>query len=135
MREEQQVRGDDEARHPAAAGAGTLVVLTPERGQVARTSNWIRGVVEGQELIAIPRLHVEHEAALAIVAGRGLGEVFLEARIQTPEWEDIAGFVGGSWQLWKTSRPELTVVGFVRGMHKFDIERAVRGLKKLFEET
>lgn len=131
MREERSVRGDDGSEAAGSSWTRTLGVLTPERGQIARTSNWIEGVAEGLELIAIPRLHVEHEAALAIVAGRGLADVFQASRLRTPEWEDDAGFIGGAWQLWRTTRPELTVVGFVRGAHNFDIERAVRGLKKL----
>jgi hypothetical protein len=131
MREEQPMRGDVGSEAGRSDGPGPLVVVSPTFGTFARTSLWVRQTVEGQELIAIPRLHVEQQAAIAIAGGQGLGKVFKDCRIVTPEWEDIAGFVGGSWQLWKTARSELLGVGFVRGNYNFDIERAVRGITKL----
>ncbi len=130
MREERSMRGDVGAEEAAADGPGTLVVVTPA-GNIARTSMWIRQEVEGQELIAIPRLHIEHEASLAITAGMGLGLLFQGSRLVTPDWEDVAGFVGGTWMMWRTGRPELLKAGFVKGKPKFDIEKAVRGIVKL----
>lgn len=130
MREERSMRGDVGTEEAAADGARTLVVVTPA-GTIARTSMWVRQEIEGQELIAIPRLHIEHEAALAITAGLGLGLLFNDSRLITAEWEDVAGFIGGTWMMWRTGRPELVKAGFVKGLPKFDIERAVRGISKL----
>lgn len=131
MREGQQMCGGLGAEDSSAGGASRLVVVAPLLGPIARTNFWIRHVVDGQELIAIPRLHVEQHAALAITSGVGLGKLFKDCRIVSPEWEDIAGFVGGNWQLWKTSRSELLNVGFVKGSYSFNIELAVRGIKNL----
>lgn len=131
MREEQHERGGVGAEEGTPEAAGALVVLTSGFGVTARTSTWICGKVEGLELVAIPRLHIEHEAALALTTGRGLADIFQETTLRAPGWEDIGAIIGGSWQIWRTSRPELTVAGFVRGTREVDIERAVRGLRKL----
>lgn len=134
MREERPMRGDVAPEAGACEGAGTLVVVT-DAGPIARTSLWLRREVEGQELIAIPKLHVEHEASLRIMTGTGLGLLFAGCRLVTADWEDVAGFVGGTWMFWRTSRPELHTVGFVKGQPKFDIEKAVRGTVKLLRES
>lgn len=131
MRKEQPMPSDVESEASTSEGPGPLVVVSPRLGSIARTALWVRHKVEGQELIAIPRLHVEQHAAIAISAGMGLGVLFKDCTIITPEWEAPVGFVGGSWQLWKTARSELLNVGFVKDSHTFNIEKAVRGLAKL----
>lgn len=132
MREERSMRGDDSSEAAAPEGARTLGVVTPSLGLIAQTSLWIRKEVEGQELIAIPCLRVKHEAALAITAGTGLGLLFKGSHIVTDDWTEEAGFIGGTWMMWRTGRPEFLQAGFVKGAAKFDIERAVRGLSRLF---
>jgi len=131
MREEQPMRGDDRTEAPPGEGPRTLGVVTPALGLIAQTSLWVRQEVEGQELIAIPVLRMKHEAALAITAGTGLGLLFKGCSLVTDDWAEEAGFVGGTWMMWRTGRPELVQAGFVKGAPKFDIERAVRGLAKL----
>ncbi len=120
----------DEQAEGSRRGSGTLGVLS-SLGQIAKATTWITATVHGQRLIAIPTLRVEHEPALMIAGGMGLGLVFNECRLVTPDWEDIAGFVGGSWMLWKLGKSELHGAGFVLGTTKFDIEHAVRGIKNL----
>lgn len=134
MREERPMRGDVGTGQAAAEGARTLGVVTPAHGRIARTSMWLRQTMEGQDLIAIPRLHVSQEAGMAIAAGTGLVVLFHQSRLVTDEWEDEAGFVGGTWMMWRTGRPELLKAGFVLGSPKFDIERAVRGVTKMLRE-
>lgn len=133
MREEQLMRGDVSAEGPSSQGTRTLVVVT-DAGPIAHTGLWIRREVEGQDLIAIPRLRVGHEPSLRICTGTGLGLLFADCRLITSEWEDVAGFVGGAWMLWRTGQSDLVNVGFVKGKPKFDIERAVRGITKLLRE-
>lgn len=120
--------------HPEAAHAPSrerLVVLTPALGEVAATTSWIRGDVEGLRLVVIPVLRVMHIPAMMIAGGTGLGPIFKDSSLQMPTGVEIAGFVGGAWKLWKTGQPELHGVGFVLGEPMFDIERAVRGVTKL----
>lgn len=108
---------------------GTLVVLSA--GEViAKATVWVRAVSEGQTLVAVPRLRLEQLPAMYIVAGRALPEVLHDCKLVTPHWEAPASFVGGSWVLWRTGRPFLEGVGFVIG-NSFNIEHALRGLKKL----
>lgn len=125
------MHGDVDSEGSGTEGSSPLVVVSPSFGPFARTSMWLMKTIDGQQLIAVPRLHVEQQAAIAIVGGLGLGKLFENCRLVTPDWEDVAGFVGGNWQLWKTSRSELLNVGFVRGQTSFNIEYAVRGITKL----
>lgn len=131
MREIEPVQGDESAEGAAAEATGTLVVLSPKYGPIAKATMWLVQTLEGQKLLAVPVLRVEHHAALLISGGMGLGELFHNCRLVAPDWDEPAGFVGGSWQLWKASKPELQQSGFVVGSHEFNIERAVRGLRKL----
>lgn len=130
MRPLESVQGDEQAEGSSRPNPGTLVVLSG-LGPIAKATNWIKASVEGQRLIAVPALRVEHQAALMISGGMGLGLVFNECRLVAHEWAEPAGFVGGSWVLWRLGKSELHGAGFVLGATKFDIERAVRGLRKL----
>lgn len=124
----------EQAEGQQASHTSRLVVLSPRLGPLGYTGLWFRGYVEGQRLIAIPRLYMEHVPSMMIAGGQGLGLIFLESSVSTKLWDEPAGFVGGSWKLWRTSRPELHGVGFVLGEPKFDIEKAVRGVAKLLKE-
>lgn len=121
---------DEQAEATARPRPGTLVVLSA-LGPIAKATVWLKDTYNGQRIIAVPALRVEHEASLMIAGGLGLGLVFNECRLVTDEWEEVAGFVGGSWMLWKTGKAELHDAGFVLGATKFDIEHAVRGVRKL----
>lgn len=121
---------DEQAEGAATPGQGSLVVLSV-LGPIAKATIWIKGIHAGQRLVVVPVLRVEQGASLMIAGGVGLGLVFNECRLVTPEWEEVAGFIGGSWMLWKTGKAELHGAGFVLGATKFDIEHAVRGVKKL----
>lgn len=68
---------------------------------------------------------------MMLAGGMPFLEIFKDCRASTRNWDDIVGFVGGSWQLWKNGAPELRNVGLVRGSYTFDIGAAVRGVKDL----
>jgi len=122
------MRGDNGSPDSSAQGPGALVVLSPEHGQIAKATTWLVQEHEGQRLVAIPQLRVEQQASLRIITGTGLSQIFKDCTLKTAEWEEEAGFVGGSWQLWRRSMPDLAKSGFVLGTQNFNIERAVRGL-------
>ena len=121
------------AEEAAAQGAGTLVVLNADATPIARASHWLVSEMDGQYLVAVPQLRVEHEAALRLIANTGLAELFKDCAITTPDWAGPAIIVGGAWQLWKTGKPILAKAGFVRGT-SINIEHAVRGLSKMLRE-
>lgn len=130
MREVEQMHGGIGAEGGATPGAGSLVVLSEKLGPIARATLWLRGETEGQRLVVVPHLHIEHVPAMIIAGGTGLGVVFGNIKLMAPEWEEPAAFVGGAWKMWKLGRPELHGAGFVLGGPKFDIEKAVRGCAK-----
>jgi len=124
---------DDRGQRPSGEDhhTGRLVVLSSELGPIAHTTCWVRGSLEGYDLLAIPRLHVEQHAVIRIVAGVSPAKLFAGCRVITPDWDDVVGYVGGTWMFFKAARSEFTQVGFVVGEENFDIERAVRGVTKL----
>lgn len=130
MREVEQVHGGISAEGGATSTHGTLVVLSEKLGPIARTTLWLRGESEGQRLVVVPQLRIEHVPAMAIAGGTGLGVIFGNIKLKAPEWEEPAAFVGGAWKMWKLGAPELHGAGFVLGGPAFDIEKAVRGCAK-----
>jgi hypothetical protein len=123
-------RGERDAGE--AGSDGTLVVLSPVFGPFARTKLWVKKKVEGYDLLAVPRLHIEQHAAIQIVGGLSPAKLFENIEIITPHWsEKIVGYIGGQWMFYKLARSEFSGVGFVLGEPKFEIERAVRGITKI----
>jgi hypothetical protein len=122
------MRGDERTEAASAQASRALVVLSPEFGPIAKATTWLLEEREGQRLIAVPQLRVEQAAAFRIITGTGLAQIFQGCILKTAEWEEAAGFVGGAWQLWNRSMPDLANSGFVLGTQNFDIEKAVRGL-------
>lgn len=133
MREVEQVHGGESSEAGQARGAGLLVVLSEKLGTIARTNLWLRNELEGQRLIAVPKLRVEHVPAMMIAGGTGLGVVFGNIRLQTADWEEASGFVGGAWKMWRLGAPELHNVGFVLGEPTFNVEKAVRGITSMLK--
>lgn len=127
MREVEPMHSGEPAEAVPTRGAGSLVVLSEKLGPIARATLWLRGETEGQRLVVVPELRIEHMPAMMIAGGQGLGLIFGNIKLMSPEWEEPAGFVGGAWKMWKLGRPEIHGAGFVLGQPVFNIEKAVRG--------
>ena len=121
------MQSDEQAGSSGSHAQGSLGILSDRFGLIARAYSWRTQ----DNLVAIPVLRLEQEVTILMAHGVSASEIFHAARLQASAWEDIAGYVGGSWQLWRNGRPELHVVGFVRGSYTFDVGAAVKGMKEL----
>lgn len=133
MREVEQMHGGKPPEGSAPEVSGSLVVLSDKLGPIARAQTWLRAEIDGQLLIAVPKLRVEHIPAMMISGGMGLGALFSNIKLRTNDWEDTAGFVGGAWTMWRLGTSELHGVGFVRGQPTFNVETAVKGITSMLK--
>lgn len=118
----------------ATQDAGSLVVLNERFGRVAQAGTWLRDESEGQRLIVVPALRVDHLPAMLIAGGEGLPTIFGNFRLCFQGLEMPSGFVGGKWMLWARGSPQLQNACFVLGEPQFNIEKAVRGCAALIKK-
>lgn len=117
-----------------------VVVKQGKGGKVlARAPLWYEdSAPDRHPLIVIPTLYVEHDSAMAITTGTGLGVLFAGCVLSSPNWSEFveapSGFVGGSWMMWKTGEPVIKNCGFALWSPKFDIESAVRDTVRVLRE-
>jgi hypothetical protein len=99
-----------------------------EGAVVAWATVWIFDKVEGQRLVAFPRLHLTADATLDLCAGQHYFDVFRGAYLEL-ERKELLYLLHASFSFWKTGEPELRDVAFVLGHFPLDSSRFWRCLR------